>query len=200
MLNLYLTPRSAGLCPSEEAINSVLQFLNQHDLIGEEVDGAFSPGMEVAEWFNLDARDDLLPAELTFESFSVQTRSKPCFLPEAQPGESFVACCKICGDALDGGPLDEALARLGFFPVNRFQYDCPSCRTCLGLKEIDFGQNVAEARFWFFLEGAATSRLKGGLLDILGRKLGSNLLVIPEVPLEFLEDWAPAVRRRRRFS
>ena len=60
-------------------------------------------------------------------------------------------------------------------------YECPSCRTELAFRELNFGQNVSFARFWFRIEGAAFGRLHSQFLDGLSKRLGLPLVVVPEV-------------------
>jgi hypothetical protein len=68
----------------------------------------------------------------------------------------------------------------------------------LSFKEIDFAQPVAVARWWIRIEGAGTGRVNPGLLEKMGRILGLNMTVVPEVPTELVEDWVPARRTRAR--
>ncbi|MBU0550659.1 hypothetical protein KKF91_08360 [Myxococcota bacterium] len=197
MLNLYLAPKHRNR-PPDEAIEAIIDFLVEHDFVGDEVDGSFTPGIEACELFHTDMHEHLLPAELTFDALSVQTSDKPKFLPLAQPAAEFIgSTCKLCGDLLDEAPLEEALARLAYVPTSRFAYACPSCQSELSLKDIEFNQNTSVARFWIFIEGAATSRLRQSVLDHLGRLLGVELIVVPEVPDEREEDWVPAMSRKR---
>ncbi|MFN3202287.1 MAG: hypothetical protein ACE366_28035 [Bradymonadia bacterium] len=199
MLNLYLTPRGLkGLVPTEEAIEQVLDFLKRVDIIGDHHDGAYTPGAQTAQLFHHDAYDDLLPAELTFDALRVETVSRARLLPRNH-GEGFPhTLCGVCGDEIGDDVLQPALGRLNYFPIDRFELRCPSCGSDLKLKEVDFGQPTAMARFWIFIEGAGTSRLDTALLDKLGRILGLNLTVIPEVPEDLAEDWVPARRAGRR--
>ncbi len=200
MLNLYLAPRSArALVPEANAVDAALEFLEREGLVGSETtDHDRPPGANVAALFHVDAHDGLLPAELTFDGLSVGSAPTPRFLPELQKAVEFHPSCTVCGDGLDSKPLDEALVRLGYFAVERFALLCPSCRTELTLKQVDFGQTTAIARWWLYIEGAATSRLNAALLDQLERLLGLPLVVVPEVPEEQVEDWVPARRALRR--
>lgn len=195
MLNLYLTPRGhKGMIPTDEAIEKATAFLTRAGIIGDVQDEAWTPGPQTAQLFHHEAYDDLLPAELTFDALKVETVTRQRLLPRNH-GEGFPhAMCTVCGDEIDEELLEPALARLNYFPVDRFELRCPSCRTDLELRQIDFGQPTALARFWIFIEGAGTSRLDHGLIDKLGRVLGCALVVVPEVPPESLEDWVPARR------
>lgn len=200
MLNLYLAPRSARApIPDADAVDAALDFLQREGLVGARTaDHEHPPGSNVAALFHADAHDALLPAELTFDSLGVGGAPTPRFLPERQKAGEFRPSCTVCGDGLDTRPLDEALVRLGYFAVERFTVLCPSCRTELTVKQVDFGQTTAVARWWLYIEGAATSRLNASLLDQLERLLGMPLVVVPEVPEEQVEDWVPARRALRR--
>ena len=201
MLNLYLVPRSGKAPrPSEEAVDAALAFLTRNGLIGESTEpGEYSPGQNAGTLFHVAPDDGRLPAEMTFDALHVHTMEKPAFVPERRLAAGFPdATCTVCGDVLDGEKLTEALDRLAYFSVERFEFTCPSCRTDLGVRQVDFGQPTAVARFWFFIEGAAGSRLKPALLERLGKLLGTRLLVVPEVPQESVAASASARRRRRR--
>ncbi len=200
MLNLYVAPRSAKApIPSVEAVDAMVDFLRTEGLAGQTTaDGDLPPGPNVRALFHSDAQDSLLPAELTVDAFRLGGAPTPRFLPELQTAGGFDASCTVCGDGIDEEPLDQALARLGYFSVARFALLCPSCRTELTLRQVDFGQPTAIARWWLYIEGAATSRLNQAVLDRLERRLGLPLVVVPEVPEEQVEDWVPARRQLRR--
>ena len=190
MLNLYLTTKKTHFMPSDDAIEETLRYLKQLLIIGEydEKSQSYAPGREVATLFSPEPWEELLPAELTFENFTVRALGPERFLPERQLAPAFSSTCRMCGDRLDDKSLDAALERLAYFPVDRFVYDCPSCRNVLELKDINFGQVTAVARFWLYIEGVATSRLNHPLLDHLARLLGFPLLVVPE-HVEDEEGW-----------
>lgn len=201
MLNLYLAPRSGrAAVPEPMGVERALGLLTEEGIVGPRLAGGdYPPGPEAAWLFHVELRETLLPAELTFEALRVEQHAQPRFLPERQMAGNFRRVeCMECGAAVDEDLLDDALQQLGFFPVRRFAYECPDCRTTLALKDLDFGQPTAIARFWFYVEGAASGRLNGSLLDRLERRLGVPLVVVPEVPEESLEDWVPARRRRPR--
>lgn len=200
MLNLYLAPKSGRVLP-ELALQNAEDVLRGYGVIGPAAsDGEFVPGNGVARLYNRDAHDDLLPAELTFDGLRIVHRPRPFFLPMQQPVEGFPdPVCSVCGDGVDLDTLDESLAQIAFRPVDRFEYICPSCRSTLRVDQIDFGQNIAVASQWIFIEGAGTSRLNTKIVDALGRAMGTTLVIVPEVPEDDLEDWAPAHQRRRRW-
>lgn len=202
MLNLYLVPKSgAALDPSRVA--AALAWLADEDIVGAEptADGELAPGPAARRLFHDDAAEWLLPAELTFDGLRMVHSGAPRFLPETV--DTFEdARCTLCGDTLDVDVLATDLERLLVFPVDRFEHLCPSCRTSLSLKEIDFGQPTMVASDWFLLEGAATTRLSQRVLDQLGRLLGASLVIVPEVfeDADFDGDsaFAPAKDQARR--
>lgn len=199
MLNLYIAPRSGKAPrPSEAAVDALVVRLVGGRIIGDEIDGVHPPGREVATFFHRDAGETCLPAELTFDGLTIHLGTRARFLPPDNGAGFRTARCTVCGDELDEGPLERALDRLRYVPVERFELTCPSCRTALRLGQIDFGQPTAVARFWLFVEGAGTSRLNPVLLEEMSRVLGFPLVVVPEVPEEDVADWVPARRRRRR--
>lgn len=182
MLNLYIAPKKARFLPTDNALEETLQYLNKLSILGDydEKSQSYAPGLEVAALFSPEPWEELLPAELTFENFTVRPSGAERFLPERQMAHNFSSICRMCGDRLDEKSLDLALERLAYFPVDRFSYDCPSCRNTLELKDINFGQTIAVARFWIYIEGVATVHLNHPLLDHLARLLGSSLLVVKE--------------------
>lgn len=198
MLNLYLAARG-GTAVSAEAEARLMAFLQGEGLVGPEgTSGEYPPGDEVRWLFNDDAHEALLPAELTFESLVVGRSGRPRFLPESV--ESFEeATCTVCEDPLRAADLADELARLTVFPVDRFEFTCPSCRTPLTIKQIDFGQPTVVTQFWLFIEGVGTSRLSTRLLDRLERESGIALVIVPEVVEDHMEAWTPPpIRGRRR--
>lgn len=200
MLNLYLAPRSGKAPrPDDAMVDAAVAFLIAEGFIrpGDQPD-RFPPGRAAAALFN-DDNMDLLPAELTFDELRVETAARPVFLPQNAPVDTFVdAGCSVCGDDIDLDGLQDALDRVGIFPIDRVTYQCPSCQTDLSLRQIEFARPTAVARFWFFIEGAATSRLRSSVVDRLGRILGAPLIVVAEVPEDSAEDWIPARRARRK--
>lgn len=199
MLNLYIAPRSGRATrPTDMAIEALVQQLRDEQIIGPEVDGAHPPGNGVSALFHPDASDTHLPAELTFDALTVHVETKPRFLPPHNAQGFPQARCTFCGDELDDEPLEKAIDRLKYFAVERFELRCPSCRNDLRIADIDFGQPTVVARFWLFVEGAATSRLNPSLLESLSRTLNLPLTVVPEVPEDDVSDWVPARRWPRR--
>lgn len=184
MLNLYLAPRSKKApVLGEVAIDAVVEFLRAGGIIGNSTgDGVHAPGPNVSALFHTDALDRLLPAELTFDSFSVHLDRRARFLPRVTPEDGFIdAVCMVCEEPVDADMLDRALEALVYRPIKSFAYTCPSCRTELALDEVDFGQPVAFARCWFLIEGAAFGRLTPAVLNQMARRLGRPLIVVPEV-------------------
>lgn len=199
MLNLYLAPRSGKApVPPDAAVDAVLAFLGEQQIIGGALGpDAFAPGQAVAGLFHDDATELLLPAELTFESLSVNRGGKARLLPRVAPAGGFEdAVCTVCDEPLDPDALADALEELVYRPIERFAFTCPSCRSELGLRQVDFGQPTAVARFWICIEGAAFGRLTGAVVEQIEKRLGLPLVVVPEVPPEDVDEWAPARRAR----
>ena len=201
MLNLYLAPRGfRAPQPAEAAVAALTEFLVDEGLVSGFADGAWAPGPAASRLFHADALDTHLPAELTFDALRIVQAPRPRFLPEIRPTSGLHAACGECGDVLEPEPVEEALSRLRFLPVERVSVTCPACRAVLGLRNLVFEQPVAWARFWVFLEGAGLSRLNHSLVERMGRLLGVTLVVIAETPAEVVEDWVPARRGLRRRS
>jgi hypothetical protein len=201
MLNLYLAPRGfRAPQPGEAAIAALTAFLTDEGLVSEFADGAWAPGPASSRLFHADALESHLPAELTFDALRLVSAPRPRFLPEIRPTSGLRASCGECGDVLEPEPIEAAIARLRFLPVERFSVTCPACRAVLGLRNLVFEQPVAWARFWVFIEGAGMSRLNHALVERMGRLLGVTLTMITETPAETVEDWVPARRALRRRS
>lgn len=200
MLNLYLAPRSAKAPrPDDAMVDAAVEFLVKEGfVVPTRQQDHFAPGPSVSALFN-DDNLDLLPAELTFEELRIEAAPRAQFLPQNVPIEAFVdAGCSVCGDDIDLDELEDALSRVGIFPIERVTYQCPSCRTDLTVRDIDFARPTAVARFWFFIQAAATGRLRTGVIDRLGKALGLPLMVVAEVPDDDADDWIPARRARPR--
>jgi len=180
-------------------MRSALDFLADSGIIGAEL-GAneYAPGRSVGNLFPDIADQHLLPAEMTFEGFHVHRGKKPEFIPREQASHRFRdAACGECGDPVDEDEFDETFARLAFFPLERVEYHCPACRNDVPLRDLDFGQPVSVARFWFRIEGAPFGKISSRLLERLGRILGYPLIVIHEVLEDDATDWIPALRSAR---
>lgn len=199
MLNLYLVPRS-GAVLEPERVTAALAWLAEEAMVGPSpsAEGEWAPGTGARRLFHDDASEWLLPAELTYDGLRFVHSGAPRFLPETVDVFENATCAE-CGDGLDVDTLATDLERLLVFPVDRFEHVCPSCRSALGLKDIDFGQPTAVAHDWILVEGAATSRLAPRVLDQLGRLLGGPLVVVPEV-LEDADHDADALRAPSKQS
>ena len=200
MLNLYLTPKGGRVLP-ELALQNAEDVLRGFGIIGDEgANGECVPGPNVARLYNRDAHEDLLPAELTFDSLRIVNRPRSFFVPMHQTVDGYPdPVCTVCDDSVDLDALEDSLGEIAFLPVERFRYDCPSCCTTLKIEQIDFGQNTAVVAQWIFIEGAGTSRLNTRILDALTKAMGSSLLVVPEVPEDDVHDWVPAHQRPKRW-
>ncbi len=199
MLNLYLAPRGfKAPSPPPAAVSALLEYLVQEQIVGALVDGAYPPGPAVARFFHMDMADSHLPAELTFDAMRVVQVTRPRFLPEQRLAGSLRAACGECGDPLDPDLLEEALAKLRYLPAERFSLTCAACRAPQTLRDLAFETTVGYARFWLILEGAGANRLNPHLVERLGRHLGVTLTVVPEYPVDAIEDWVPARRAHPR--
>ena len=202
MLNLYIATRGfRAPVPAADSVNRVVDLLREQGVIGDFADSAYAPGRGVAHIFHADAHEVLLPAELTFDSLTIHVAAPPVrakFLPQNH-GEGFTDTrCGPCGEAIEQEVVELELARLRYYPPERFQLGCPSCGAGLRLRDVDFPFPVSLARFWIFIEGAATGRLTSSFVDRLSRQVGLQFVVVPEVPADEVDDWVPARRRRRR--
>jgi hypothetical protein len=199
MLNLYLAPRgSKAPVPNTGAVDALFSQLREAGILGPHGDEGWVPGPGVASLFHADAAESHLPAELTFDALEVGGATRARVLPDLPDVLAAQARCGGCSDLLQPYEVEDALRRLKYLPIERFQVTCPGCRATLSFKEIDFAQPVAVARWWIRIEGAGTGRVNPGLLEKMGRILGLNMTVVPEVPTELVEDWVPARRTRAR--
>jgi len=199
MLNLYLTPKNSKVpTPDAEHESAALELMRENGIIGSKLGPMeYAAGDYAGRIFQVDQNSDLLPAELTFESLWVGRSRRPTFLPIDQDlYEYHGASCPMCKDAIDEYVFEDALERLGIFPVERVFYECPSCQTEMAFTEIDFGQATAVARFWFKLEAVAQGRLRAGFIDAISKALGCSMTVVPEVIDDQAADWDTSPRIR----
>ena len=200
MQNLYLAPRGKRRpVPAGDALESAISFLKDQGIIGAPLGPSeYAPGDAAAVLFHADAEQHLLPAELTFEGLSVHSGKRPQFLPRDQSLEDFDGCrCAHCDEPVHGDAFKEAFDRLGIFPVDRVEYECPCCLTTGAFSELDFAQPTAVACFWFKIEGVAFGRLNQALVDHLSKLLELPLTIVPEYIDDQADEWA--VVRAMRF-
>lgn len=202
MLNIYLAPKSGkSPVPTVSVVEGALTYLEQRGILGPLFGNMeYAAGPLASRIFHADANQHLCPAEQTFESFSVHHSKKVNFLPRAQDIHEFHSVvCPVCRDPMDVLTFQDALQRLDFFPIETVTYECPSCCTEQGFRDLDFGQVVAWARFWFLLEGAAFSRLNNQIIDGVSRALGMPMIIVPEVVDDQAEAWRqpPHIRFRK---
>ena len=201
MLNLYLTSKSRNKPrPEPHALEQALKFLGDEGIIGPSLGGdEYSSGNHASIFFHSDADQHFLPVELTFESWSVHEGSRDVFLPIDQDLEEFDrTVCSVCEEPVDFRLFKNVLDRLDILPVDRVTYACPCCQSEVPFVELDFGQTTAVARFWFFVEGAVSSRLNQSIVDELSKILGFQLIVVPEVIQQRSESWKQLANVRRR--
>jgi hypothetical protein len=202
VLNIYLAPKSGkSPRPADAAVDAAVTYLEQRGVLGPLFDTLeYAAGPLASRIFHSDANQHLCPAEQTFESFSIHTSKKVRFLPRAQDIHEFHSVvCPVCHDPMDVVSFQDALQRLEFFPIETVNYECPSCCTEQSFRDLNFGQVVGWARFWFLFEGAAFRRLNTQMIHGLSRVLGMPLIIVPEVIDDEAEAWgqAPHIRFRR---
>ena len=153
MCSTCISPKSGkSPVPTSEAIVDTINYLKDRGIIGPKIANTeYAAGPMASRIFHPDAENHYVPAELTFESLTVETVRRVTFLPEAQDIYEYHSVkCPVCADDMDVEGFQDALDRLAFFPVDSISYECPSCQSELGLRELQFGQNVGFARFWLF--------------------------------------------------
>ena len=147
---------------------------------------SFTPGMGVIQLFNQDAKDALLPVELTFESLELCFTSSPTLLPPEMKERT--QCCPQCGDEVSEDALRLALTKLEFVPFERSTIFCQSCQDDISIKRLEFEPPSSFATFWIRLDEVGSSRLNPVLLRDWGQKLGCPLdLLIDQKENDFQE-------------
>ena len=191
MLNVYICPkRQPRYQPStdrlslwlRDAVVGGLLIAPERDLDGSRSpwpsSSSFSPGLGVIQLFNQDAREALLPAELTFESLEVCLPTSSALLPpdliERTQG------CPQCGDEVSDEALTIALKKLEFVSLDRSAVFCWSCQDDIPTRSIEFDPPSSFAAFWIRLDEVGSSRLNPVLLRDWEHKLGCALEVISE--------------------
>ena len=201
MLNLYLTSKSRHKPrPEPDAIDRALKFLRDEGIIGPTLgEDEYSAGNHSSIFFHSDADQHFLPVELTFDSWGVHSGSKDWFLPIDQDLDEYdTTVCSVCDEPVDLRLLKNVLDRLDILPLKRVTYACPCCQSEVPFAELDFDQTTAIARFWFFIEGAVSRRLNQSIIDELGKILGFQLIVVPEVIQQRTDSWKQLANARRR--
>lgn len=201
MLTLYLPARGQPRWrPSIEAIERWLESLTQSQLIvplnreGEdqlqrllaliEKGGPFgpenalkmSPGLGIMSLFDQDARDQLLPAELSFEQLKLELAPTPTFIPLGSL--EIEITCLHCGDEIHPQIFEHALNALSFVPLEEVTVFCRSCDATRHFKELSYDREVAFACTWLTLEECGSSRLNPVLLKAWGDTLGAPLTML----------------------
>lgn len=194
MLTLYLCPQSGvHYQPSNAQLEAWLISVTQGGLVGvndltlhpievepdqegQSLEWTLSPGLGVGQLFNQDARDALLPAELTFESLGVSRVRAPQLLPPELSDR--VQHCPQCGDELEEPLLKRALQQQAFTPFDQLTAFCRSCQDEIPLKRLEFEPDSRFAKFWITLTEVGSSRLNPALLRDWETRLGCRLIVL----------------------
>jgi len=203
MLTLYLCPkRRPQYQPSVEQVHEWLTSAIQGQLLmvsESQLDvppTSFTPGLGVAQLFNNDARDALLPAELTFETLELCRASTPALLPpEMTEREQY---CPQCGDEVTTEALNVALNKLEFISLERSTIFCLSCQDELTIKTLEFEPLSAFATFWIRLDEVGSSRLNPALWRDWETRLGCSLELLLDQRETDLEEISSA-RRESEF-
>ena len=137
MLNIYLCPkRRARYVPSleqqtrwldEARVGGLIHtsdVTSPQDLLGPE--SVFTPGLGVQHLFNQDAREELLPVELTFESLHLCRAPLPALLPPE--AEEQTQRCPQCDDDLSAEDLALEMKRLELISFEQSVIFCQSCQ------------------------------------------------------------------------
>ncbi|MBM4292133.1 MAG: hypothetical protein FJ138_12375, partial [Deltaproteobacteria bacterium] len=154
---------------------------------GPEGAVTLAPANGVAQLFDDDAREALLPAELTFEQLRLERAPHPTFLPLGDV--ELTASCRACGDAVPPARFARYLRALQLIPLAEARLRCPSCDGEVGHKGLAFDREVAFASAWLTLEECGSARLNPALVRAWGALLGGPLALIPE-QREATLDWA----------
>ena len=199
MLNVYVCPkRQPRYQPSADQLNLWLREAVIGGLLTAPEHGAdaspspwpsssvFSPGLGVIQLFNQDAREALLPAELTFESLEVCLPTYATLLPPEL--DERTQCCPQCGDDVSDDTLNMALNKLEFISLERSAVFCWSCQDEIPMRSIEFDPPSSFAAFWIRLDEVGSSRLNPVLLRDWGHKLGCALEVLAEQRESSLEE------------
>ena len=203
MLTLYVCPkRQPRYLPSRDQLRSWFASAVVGGLIHApelEIDltqpltstpMTFAPGLGVIQLFNQDARDALLPAELTFESLELCLTTSPTLLPPEMIERS--QFCPQCGDEISDDALSLALAKLEFVSFERSAVFCQSCQDELSIKSLEFDPNSVFANFWIRLDEVGSSRLNPVLLKDWEHKLGCTLTLLIDQKESDLQEIASA--------
>jgi hypothetical protein len=128
----------------------------------------------------------------------VHDHARAEFIPRDQDIAEFDrAACSVCEEPVHPENFEQSIDRLGFFPVERVEYECPCCLSSYPFSTLDFGQVTSVASFWFRFEGAAFSRLNSAFLDHMSKLIGFSLVIVPEVLDDQVKEWSDV--RQMRF-
>ncbi len=213
MLNLYLAPmHHPTYVPSQERIDELIHFLSFQEIIHtqpieKDQPLAYSSGLQSMNFFNQDALDALLPAELGFEKLEIVCLDKALFLPRSRE-QDFEIECKQCHDPIDIDDFYQALDRYEtYLSLDILKYpftiECLSCQNQLTTKQLSFQQEVTWASAWIFFEEIGSTRLNQSMIKEINKIWGTELHIIPEqlVGVDDFEDgfdWVKPSRMKRK--
>lgn len=208
MLTLYLCPkRNVHYLPTEDRVQSWITSIQIGRLVASSIEEeqdtlSFAPGLGVIQLFNNEAREALLPAELTFESIQLTRVEGLSLLPPDQPDRT--QSCPQCGDDIALEALERALRRRALHAQGqgrgqgqgeRVDVFCQSCQDDIPLRRLIFEPESVFARFWITIIEAGSSRLNPALLRDWELKLGCGLTLLVDHRDSDLDE-IDATRRR----
>ena len=191
MLNIYLVPKKqSNYIPNErhlrrwftELHSSALaqclsgpleQSLAEFDRVSS-LTLEFSSDLNTHHLYNQDAHEALMPAELSFESMSLNISTHATLLPLDEI--EFEAFCSHCGDSIIEQDFDLAVAKLDIFPLSKIQVSCISCQEDWPLKSLSFEPEMSFAKFWISIQQSASTRLNALVIKAWEKSLGCELL------------------------
>ena len=166
-----ITPLAAQ---GKQQLKTLLERLDHGGGFGPELALQMSPGLGVQSLFDQDAREQLLPAELSFEQLRLELAPHPTFLPLGEL--DMEVSCRGCGDELPAELFERALDALSILPVEEVSLSCRSCDAPKRFKELSFDREVAFASAWLIIEECGSSRLNPVALKAWGESLGMQLI------------------------
>lgn len=193
MLNLYLVPKKqSNYIPDEIHVRRWLAELENSALaqcLTEPLDHTmsefkqsstlaleFSSNLNTHHLYNQDAHEALMPAELSFESMSLNISLHATLLPLDEL--EFEAYCPHCEDPIIEQDFDLAIAKLDIFPLSKISVSCISCQEEWPLKSLHFEPNMSFAKFWITIKQSASTRLNTLVIKGWEKSLGCELLLL----------------------
>ena len=189
MLNVYLIPKLPSLYqPSPQFFDRWLREICRSNLVSlpthlnlgivsseEQLlegykDQELTPSIGIGQLFNQDAHDQLLPAELSFESMMICFSKFPNLIPLEE--QEYLAICPSCEDQCEAELLQQAITKLDLIPLEQIKVFCYSCQSEYPLKKLVFEPLVGFARFWICFQQCGSTRLNHKLIKAWEHSLG----------------------------